>query len=231
MPRAPRAAEGGMVYHAFNRANAKMTIFENAGDYEAFEKVVEQALERQPMRILSYVVMPNHWHFVLWPYKDGDLSAFMYWLTMAHTQRWHAFHGTTGTGHLYQGRFKSFPVQDDNHLLTVCRYVERNALAAGLVQKAEDWQWGSLWRRDHYNPAVQTFLHAGPLALPDDWIAFVNSPQTAKDVAEIDHCTERGRPFGDIAWADHAALRLGIERTLRPLGRPRKRLQEPFSQT
>jgi putative transposase len=221
MARQPRAAAGDTVYHVCNRANAKTTIFENTGDYEAFENVIAQTLERQPMRILSYAVMPNHWHFVLWPYRDGDLSSFIYWLTMTHAQRWHAYHGTTGTGHLYQGRFRSFPVQDDAHLLTVCRYVERNALAAGLVPKAEDWQWGSLWRREHFNPAVQTLLHPGPMSLPEDWIAFVNRPQTAKEVEQIELCTERGRPFGDTPWVDLVAQRLGIESSLRSRGRPK----------
>jgi putative transposase len=81
--------------------------------------------------------MPNHWHLVLWPRKKGELSEFMRWLTVTHTQRWHASHRTSGTGPLYQGRFKSFPIEDDDHLLAVVRYVERNALRAKLVARAE----------------------------------------------------------------------------------------------
>ena len=139
-------AEGGLVYHALNRANARQTIFDDDGDYEAFERVLAEAVDRHVMRLLAYCVMPNHFHLVLWPRADGDLSRFMRWLTLTHTQRWHAHHHTAGTGHLYQGRFRSFPVQDDGHLLTLCRYVERNALRAGLVGRAEDWRWGSLHR-------------------------------------------------------------------------------------
>ncbi|HUG92188.1 MAG TPA: hypothetical protein VML55_15210, partial [Planctomycetaceae bacterium] len=85
--------------------------------------------------------MPNHWHLVVWPAGDGDLSEYMRWLTVTHTQRWHAAHHTSGTGALYQGRFKS------EHFLTVCRYVERNALRANLAGSAEAWRWGSLWQR------------------------------------------------------------------------------------
>ena len=110
MGRAKRADDGGMVFHVLNRANARSTIFEKPEDYAAFERVLGEALDRVEMRVLAYCLMPNHWHLVLWPRRDGDLSKFMGWLALTHTQRWHALHRTTGTGHLYQGRFKShFP--------------------------------------------------------------------------------------------------------------------------
>ncbi|HEV3084810.1 MAG TPA: transposase, partial [Gemmataceae bacterium] len=105
-----------------------MRLFLKDGDFEAFERILAQTLETRPMRILAYCLLSNHWHLVLWPEHDGDLSEFLRWLTVTHTQRWHAHYHTTGTGPAYQGRFKSFPVQEDDHLLTVCRYVERNAL-------------------------------------------------------------------------------------------------------
>jgi len=90
--------------------------------------------------------LPNHWHFVLWPRGDGELSESVRWLTLPHTQLWYAAHRTAGTDPLYQGRFKSFPVQDDEYFWTVCRYVERNAVRANLVRRAEAWPWGSLHR-------------------------------------------------------------------------------------
>src|SRR5881397_34989 len=148
MGRPLRAAEGRLVYHALNRANGRLPLFEKDGDYLAFERVLIEAQQRFDMRILAYCVMPNHWHLVLWPERDRYLSAFTGWLTLTHTQRWHAHCHNSGSGHLYQGRFKSFPVQSDEHLLTVCRYVERNALRAGLVARAEQWPWSSLWRRE-----------------------------------------------------------------------------------
>lgn len=91
MGRPHRAAEGGYVYHVLNRANARMTIFENDGDYEAFEKILRQAVERTETRLLAYCLMPNHWHLVVWPREDGELSRFVGWLTLTHTQRWHAY--------------------------------------------------------------------------------------------------------------------------------------------
>ena len=129
-------------------------IFAKQRDFEAFEEVIGQAKERVPMRVLAWCVLSNHWHFVLWPQGDDDLSEFMRWLTVTHTQRWHAAHRTSGTGPLYQGRFKSFPIQEDDHLLTVLRYVERNPLRAKIVEQAEAWRWSSLWHRVHGRVAL-----------------------------------------------------------------------------
>ncbi len=105
-------------------------MFRRDGDFEALARVLAQAHERHPLRILSYCVMPSHWHFVVWPQRDGELSQFFRWLTHTHAMRWRVSHNTVGYGHLYQGRFKSFPVEEDEHLLTLCRYVERNPVAA-----------------------------------------------------------------------------------------------------
>ena len=122
-------------------------FFEHEKDYDAFHRVVEQTLRVAPMRICAYCWMPNHWHFVLWPERDGDLSKFMQRMANMHTQRWQRAKFRVGYGHLYQGRFKSFPIETDEHFYCVVRYVERNALRAGLVQRAEDWKWGSLHQR------------------------------------------------------------------------------------
>ena len=67
-----------------------MRIFGKQRDFEALEEVIGEAKRRVPMRLLGWCVMPSHWHFVLWPRGDGDLSEFMRWLTVTHTQRWHA---------------------------------------------------------------------------------------------------------------------------------------------
>src|SRR5689334_12252592 len=107
MPRRNRFSTGGYVFHVLNRAVGRQTIFANDADYVAFECVMREAAKQVPMRLLSYSIMPNHWHLVLWPVSDNDLSNYMHWLTATHTQRWHLAHGTTGTGPIYQGRFKS----------------------------------------------------------------------------------------------------------------------------
>ena len=132
MPRLKRIAKGGIVYHVFNRANGRLRIFKKNGDFEAFEKVLCDGVERFEMRLCGYCVMGNHWHLVLWPVNDGDLSEFMKWITVTHSHRWHNAHGTVGIGHLYQGRFKSFPVGDESYYLNLMRYVESNPLRAAM---------------------------------------------------------------------------------------------------
>ncbi len=174
------------------------------------------------MRTLAYCVMPNHWHLVLWPRRDGDLSRFMAWVTLTHTQRWHAHHHSAGTGHLYQGRFKSFPVQSDDHFLTVCRYVERNPLRAGLVVRAEEWRWSSLWRRSKGGRQGRAWLSAWPLAPPRNWVRWANEPQTDTELEALRKCVARGQPYGTETWVQRMIRRLNLEGTFRPRGRPRK---------
>jgi putative transposase len=210
------------VYHVLNRANARLPIFEKTADYEAFEQILAEGVERYQPRLLSYCLMPNHWHLVVWPEEDGLLSKFIGWITLTHTQRWHAHRHSAGTGHLYQGRFKSFPVQEDFHYLSVCRYTERNALRAGLVERAEAWRWSSLWRRTHGDAATQAILSKGPVKRPNDWLRTVNRSQTAGELAAIRRCAARGVPYGGPRWTDRAVAELGLETTLRPRGRPKK---------
>ena len=185
MGRPLRTALGGLVYHVLNRANGRQVLFNDAGDYAGFERVLHEAQQRIAMRLLAYCVMPTHWHLVLWTYGDGDLSRFISWLTLTHTQRWHAYRQTVGTGHLYQGRFKSFVVQTDEYLLTVCRYVERNALRAKLVDRAEVWRWGSLWRREYGDAQQKTLISEWPIMRPKEWVAWVNEEESAAALKRI----------------------------------------------
>ena len=222
MGRPPRAAEGGYVYHVLNRANARMTIFADAGDYEAFEKVLAEAVERSGTRVLAYCLLPNHWHLVVWPRKNGELSRFVGWLTLTHTQRWHAYRRSTGSGHVYQGRFKSFPVEEDEHFYTVARYVERNALRAQLVRRAEEWRWGSLYRWLRGSAEDRALLAAWPRPRKASWVEHVNAPQTEAELAAVRSSVQRGSPFGNDAWTERTIRRLELESTIRAQGRPKK---------
>ena len=213
-----RFGDGGYVFHVLNRAVARAALFDQVADYAAFEKVLRQAKDWRPMRLLAYCIMPNHWHLVLWPSNDGDLSEFMRWLTVTHTQRWHAGHRTSGTGALYQGRFKSFPVQADPHLLTVCRYVERNPLRARLVDRAEDWRWSSLGQRG--SAAAAGGLDPWPVPVPVDWLDNVNRPETEAELRALRRSVVRGSPWGDARWRQETARLLGLQFTLRRRGRP-----------
>src|SRR5438105_4677927 len=173
MPRRPRLCPGGLVYHVLNRAVARLPLFDKDSDYDAFLTVLALAQGEHPTRLLAYCLMPDHWHLVLWPRREGDLTAFVRWLTHTHAMRRHAHSHTAGTGHLYQGRFKSFPVAADDHLYAVLRYVERNPLRANLVKRAEAWPWSSLWRRAQQDDRAHRLLHAWPVPLPTDWTNLV----------------------------------------------------------
>ncbi len=135
MPRNARIDVGEEVYHVINRANGRMEIFSEPEDYELFEKLLFETKELLGMRILAYTLMPNHWHLVLYPQNDGDMGTFMHRLSNAHTRKVHAKTLTNGSGHLYQGRYKSFLVGDDRYLLTLIKYVERNPVRAKLTVK------------------------------------------------------------------------------------------------
>jgi len=218
MPRTARASVGGLCYHVLNRGNGRNDVFPKGGDFSAFLQLLADANERLPMRILGYVLLNNHFHLVLWPRKDGDLSRWMQWLMTAHVRRYHRHYH--GSGHVWQGRFKAFPIEQDEHLLTVVRYVERNPLRAKLVTRAEEWAWSSLsWRPTGKRPEL---LSDGPVVIPRNWLSLVNQPQTEDEVAAMQRSIARGTPFGDDRWTKRIAARLELESTLRSRGRPRK---------
>ncbi|MDX2253825.1 MAG: transposase [Nitrospira sp.] len=221
MPRRPRLAAGDLAYHVLNRRVGRLSLFEQPSDYAAFEKILAEAHAATRIRIAAYCLMPNHWHLLLWPRHDGELSAVLRWITVTHTQRWHVQHKTSGTGPVYQDRFKSFPVQTDEHFLTVARYVERNALRAKLVSLAEEWQWSSLWRRAQGDQKVTAWLSDWPVDRPRDWVARVNRAHGAAELEALRTSVQRGRPFGDEGWVRRLCRRCGIESTLRAPGRPK----------
>jgi len=222
MPRTNRVDIGEMIYHVINRANARMQIFNEDKDYQLFEKVLKEAKEKFNMRILAYCIMPNHWHLVLYPKQDGDLRRFMMWLSMTHTQRWHSQHNTIGLGHLYQGRYKSFIIQTNKYLLQLFRYIERNALRANLVKKAEDWKWSSLWRRERGNSKQKDILNEWPIDIPSEYVKLVNIPQTDVELESLRYSVNKGKPYGSDDWVDETIDKFNLESTLRGRGRPKK---------
>lgn len=223
MPRRPRISTGGFAYHVLNRAVGRGVLFEDQDDYLGMERVIERTHALLPIRIVSYCLMSTHWHFVLWPETDGQLSEFMRLLTVTHTQRWHAHHHSAGSGPLYQGRFKSFPIQQDEHFLTVCRYVERNPVRANLVKSVRDWRWGSAAKRMGELPDWLLPMEDWPVDAPAKWTAFVNRAETEGELDALRLSVKRGRPYGDAKWQQRTAKRLELESTMRPRGRQRVR--------
>lgn len=224
MGRALRKTPGNIIYHVINRSNGRFALFRKPKDYQAFERILEETKEKYPMRILAYCIMPNHWHLLLKPYGSNDLSTFMRYVTLTHTQRWHAHYHRVGYGHLYQGRFKSFPVEADEYFVQVARYIESNPLRTKtkLAKKAQDWQWGSLWRREYGSQEQKQLLSPWPIPPTKDYLKLVNKDQSKEILADIRKSVEKGKPLGKLNWVVTIAEKLGLKSTLRPRGRPRK---------
>ena len=216
-----RQCSGGEVYHVINRANGRLRIFKKPDDFNAFERILAQGLERVDMRICGYCIKGSHWHFLLWPREDDDVTKFIRWVSTTHSKRWHAAHGTTGIGHVYQGRFKSFPVQASHHYLKTLQYIESNPLRAKLVKSSHDWEYSSLAIRNGVEKeGIKIFK--GPVKLPSTWNRDVDVVPDDTTLAEIQNCIERGAPYGGKTWKARIAEKLDLTSTLNPRGRPRK---------
>lgn len=218
MPRPPRQVVKDHCYHVINRGNNKARIFHEHADYAQFMTLMKEANERTPLPLLAVSLMPNHYHLVVRPQSDDQLSCWAQWLFTTHACRYHLKYRTSG--HVWQNRFKTFVIQEDPHLLTVLRYVERNALRAGMVARAEDWLWGSLrWRNKHEEGFP---LSEPPVRLPTNWTTWVNDAQTPEELKALRTCVNRQRPFGSQAWVEIKARELGLTQTLRSVGRPKR---------
>lgn len=226
MPRIPRADTAGGLYHVLNRGNLRADIFKKEADFAAFEEILYEGLQLYEVELYAYQLMTNHYHLVLRPLVDGEMSRFMGWVGGTHTMRYHAHYKTSGTGHVYQQRYKSFPIQDDDHFFVVCRYVERNALRAGLVKRAQDWRWGSLWRWLQKSKPDPQLLSGWPLARLPGWTARVNKSLTKAELDAVRLSAQRGTPLGDEDWVQSTAEKFDLQSTLRPRGRPRVRFPD-----
>jgi putative transposase len=222
MPRMNRVAVGGVVYHAINRSNGRVEVFHNVEDYQHFEALLLEGVELIGMPLLAYCIMPNHWHLVLHPKHDGEMSEFMRWVTTTHVRQRRVRTKSVGEGHLYQGAYKSFPVQEDNHLHDLIRYVEQNPLRAKLVEKAEDWQWSSLHRRLRNNTEDNKLLSPLPTELPTNYYASVNTLLQDDKLDTIRHSIGKGKPFGSLEWVDEMVKEYKMESTVRAPGRPKQ---------
>ena len=222
MPRNARVDVGGEVYHIINRANGRLQIFDTDEDYQLFEHLLLETKELLDMRILAYELMPNHWHLILYPKNDGDLGAFMHRLSNAHTRKVHARTNTNGSGHLYQGRYKSFLVGSENYVLAVIKYTERNAVRAKLVRLCEEWQWGSAWRRIYGTAQQKKLLDQIPVQLPDDYAKWINTAEKLDDLDMIRISTNKSVPYGKGQWVEEMVSKYHLESTLKSPGRPKK---------
>lgn len=220
MPRTSRAIVAGHCYHVINRGNNRAQRFHDYADYREFLWLMAEAGDRIPLPLLGACLMPNHVHLVVQPAGDHDLARWTHWLFAAYSRRFHKRYGTTGR--VWENRYRAFAIQGDAHLLIVLRYVERNAMRANLVPRAEDWEWGSLSWRGYRSPPVA--LTNSPIALPHDWKSLVNEPHTEEELAAIRNSVNRQCPFGTEEWVTKTAEDFGMEDSRFPRGRPKRRM-------
>lgn len=225
MPRVTRGFAEGLIYHVLNRGNGKQEVFHNDQDHENFIELIRDAKKRYQIYVFAFCLMPNHFHLVVSPLRADDLSKWMQWLMTSHVRRYHKRYETSG--HIWQGRFKSFIIQNDEHLLTVLRYVEGNPVRSGLVTSAKDWPWSSHHKRIYKE--LDKIVDKPPVELPLDWGVYVDQPLSDKELEKINHSVNRQSPFGNDEWQKKISNQFGLEHTLRPQGRPiRKRGQATF---
>jgi putative transposase len=218
MPRALRIIGDNMFYHVLNRGNSKRVVFFNEWDYKAFIELLRKSKEKYSVEILAYCLMPNHFHIVCMPKIGEELSKWMHQIENAFVKRHHMYYQTTGL--VWQGRFKDFPVQNDEHFLTLIRYVERNPVRAHLVSSALDWRWSSI--RERIYRSKNRIIRDSPVILPEKWKSYVDKPLTSKELEEIRICVNRQSPYGSSKWKKAICKSYGLEQSIRPRGRPRK---------
>lgn len=217
MPRRCRRTLPGVVFHVMNRAVRRTVLFENANDYQAFVALICESLQKFKVRIISYSLMPNHWHLVVICGRIEEVSEWAHWFEGTHANRWNGAHGTRGSGAVYQGRFQTVPVQTDQSIIRVCRYVERNALRKGLVSVAEAWEWSSLF--DYCNNCGTIPLDAWPIQRPDNWVEYVNTPENEAELGDLRRMLRKNLPIGSKDWQAAVAPFVGV--SLQKPGRPK----------
>lgn len=226
MPRPLRPIAKGLVYHVINRGNNRQDVFGEDGDYRAFLQAMADLQERKPFDLYGYCLMRNRIHLLIRP-RGGTISRIVQSLLVSHTQRYHRFHRSGG--HVWQGRFKSPVIQDDDHLLSVLRYIEANPLRAKLAPRAGAYPWSSFGchgegRADPLLAPVVPYeaLASRAATRQRRWSAYVHQTPGEAELAAIRRSAETGLPYGERSWVDRLCRRLKLDLTIRPRGRPRK---------
>jgi len=220
MPRIPRGETAGGIYHIINRGNMKMQLFDDMEDYDYFLALLEKASKREKVEIHAYCLMPNHFHLLLVPKEPNSLSRLMQWVMTSHVRYYHKKNKTSG--HIWQGRYKSFIVEKESYYITLLRYIEANALRAKLVRRAEDWDYGSLMERVYKH---RTLLSKPYMTLDNEWVEYVNEPLKKGELHSIRNSVNRQAPLGEGKWQVETARKHGLMSTLNERGRPRKNVQ------
>jgi len=222
MPRIVRGLGDDIVYHVINRGNGRQEVFHKEKDYEAFVKLMKEAKERYPVKLYGYCLMPNHFHMAVRPEKGEELSRWMQWLMTSHVRRYHRHYGSSG--HVWQGRYKSFMVQEDSHLLMVLRYIEGNPVRAQIVTSAKEWGWSS--HNEVLGREKRGLIDKVPIEIQKEWTEYVDQPLQENDLDQVRTSVNRQTPLGDALWLMKICQEFGLESTVRRRGRPKKETAE-----
>jgi len=218
MPRIVRGLGDEVVYHVINRGNGGREVFHKEKDYEAFVRLMKEAKDRYPVKLYGYCLMPNHFHMAVRPKKGEELSKWMQWLMTSHVRRYHSHYESSG--HVWQGRYKSFMVQEDKHLLMVLRYIEGNPGRAKMVASAKEWRWSShneVIGADNSGLVDKEFIE-----IPKEWTEYVDASLAGNELDRVRASVNRQTPLGDATWLTKVCREFGLESTIRRRGRPRK---------
>jgi len=218
MPRSARSLVNGMVYHVLNRGNGQQQLFYKEKDYDFFKELLYKAKARFSLFVYAYSIMPNHFHLAVKSEDADNISRAMQWIMTRHVLYHQEVYNTTG--HIWQGRFKSFAVSNDSYLLNLFRYIEANPVRAGLVNCCSEWNWSSYGERNHYKSRLIDYI----VNLPEPWIEFVNQPLDSECLAKIRISIKRQSPYGNKNWVENVVRAFGLESTIRPVGRPKKKV-------
>lgn len=216
MPRIPRGETIGGIYHVINRGNMRMQVFDDSDDYEYFIELLELASKKENIEIHAYSLMPNHFHLLLVPKEEKSMSKFMQWVMTSHVRYYHAKNRTSG--HIWQGRYKSFIVQKDSYYITLIQYIESNPLRANLVKTAQEWKYSSLQER---LSGRKKLLSDTYVELDKDWGKLVNTPIKEIKLKNIRNSVNRQAPLGEENWQIKIATKYDMLSTLNSRGRPK----------
>ncbi len=212
MPRRPRGELRGEIHHVLNRGNNRQTVFHDELDHTRFIDAMKAAKARVPIRVFGFTTMANHFHAVIQPRDIDTLSRFIHAWMSAHAQKHNRRHQSPG--HIWQGRFRAFPVQGDQHFLAVMKYVLLNPVRAGLVQDPYEYPWSSLYHAEVTDP--------WPVPVPTikGWL---REPLDPKNLDAIRNSVNRQLPFGDTTWTKRTATAMGLPSPPPRRGRPPKK--------
>jgi putative transposase len=221
MPRIVRGLGDEVVYHVINRGNGRQEVFHKEGDYEAFMELMKEAKGRYPVKLYGYCLMPNHFHMAVRPQRGEGLSKWMQWLMTSHVRRYHRHYESSG--HVWQGRYKSFMIQEDSHLLMALRYIEGNPVRAKIVESARQWRWSS--HKETVGEEGRDLTDKAPIELPKEWTRYVDEPFGESELDRLRLSVNRQTPFGEATWQMKICEVFGLKSTMVKRGRPKKEAQ------